>query len=128
MYSMCLAEAHPVAAWYWHIPPANHQGPTPTTFEELQAEDPDIDRQTECGICQRPFEQRCPAAPSSPQADAPGGTCSGIPGEECPLEIGPCRHAFHLHCMQRWVARRQTTCPFCRAVWHLPATRPDAPQ
>ncbi|KAI9003912.1 anaphase-promoting complex subunit 11 [Hyaloraphidium curvatum] len=57
-----------------------------------------------CGICRNAFDGCCP-------------DCK-VPGDECPLIWGRCRHVFHLHCLLKWLqqdARQQ--CPMDRQVW-----------
>uniref|UniRef100_A0A915DQL8 Anaphase-promoting complex subunit 11 n=1 Tax=Ditylenchus dipsaci TaxID=166011 RepID=A0A915DQL8_9BILA len=59
-----------------------------------------------CGICQSAFEACC--------AD-----CK-YPGEGCPLAVGVCKHAFHLHCISKWCdssTDEVPVCPFCRQEW-----------
>ncbi|OAY42461.1 hypothetical protein MANES_09G181600v8 [Manihot esculenta] len=38
------------------------------------------------------------------------------PGDYCPLIWGVCNHAFHLHCILKWVNSQtsQAHCPICR--------------
>uniref|UniRef100_A0A0D9Z640 Anaphase-promoting complex subunit 11 n=1 Tax=Oryza glumipatula TaxID=40148 RepID=A0A0D9Z640_9ORYZ len=35
-----------------------------------------------------------------------------FPGDDCPLIWGSCNHAFHLHCILKWV-NSQTSTPLC---------------
>ncbi|KAK9459598.1 anaphase-promoting complex subunit 11 [Lipomyces oligophaga] len=55
-----------------------------------------------CGICRVAFE----------------GTCPGCkyPGDDCPLMIGECSHAFHMHCLLNWLSTEASRglCPMCR--------------
>ncbi|KAG9393251.1 APC/C catalic core Apc11 [Carpediemonas membranifera] len=53
-----------------------------------------------CGICQMPFEMACPK-------------CT-IPGDDCPVALGKCSHAFHIHCIMKWLENGRTECPLCR--------------
>ncbi|KAB2050335.1 hypothetical protein ERO13_A13G217750v2 [Gossypium hirsutum] len=49
------------------------------------------------------------------------GCCSDckLPGDDCPLIWGACNHAFHLHCILKWVNSQtsQAHCPMCRREW-----------
>lgn len=60
------------------------------------------DEEDVCGICQNSFE----------------GVAPGLkyPGDDCPIERGPCGHAFHLQCVNRWLGTKKS-CPICRADW-----------
>ncbi|KAK3841933.1 MAG: anaphase-promoting complex subunit Apc11 [Linnemannia gamsii] len=60
-----------------------------------------IDSSEVCGICQSPFDACC--------AD-----CK-IPGDQCPLLWGKCKHCFHLHCISKWLeANNEGICPLDR--------------
>lgn len=58
-----------------------------------------------CGICRQAFESTCNA-------------CK-MPGDECPLIVGKCRHYFHMHCLMRWISTEASggSCPMCRTRW-----------
>ncbi|WRX32800.1 Anaphase-promoting complex subunit 11 [Theobroma cacao] len=60
-----------------------------------------------CGICRMAFD----------------GCCSDckLPGDDCPLIWGACNHAFHLHCILKWVNSQtsQAHCPMCRREWQF---------
>ncbi|BBG96962.1 anaphase-promoting complex/cyclosome 11 [Prunus dulcis] len=60
-----------------------------------------------CGICRMAFDGCCPA-------------CK-LPGDDCPLIWGACNHAFHLHCILKWVNSQtsQAHCPMCRREWQF---------
>ncbi|KAI3839219.1 hypothetical protein MKW98_003451 [Papaver atlanticum] len=51
------------------------------------------------------------------------GCCSDCkrPGDDCPLIWGACDHAFHLHCILKWVNSQtpQANCPMCRREWQF---------
>lgn len=55
-----------------------------------------------CGICRISFDGTCP-------------NCL-YPGDSCPLTIGTCHHAFHLHCIEKWLQQSSSRglCPMCR--------------
>ncbi|KAJ7522078.1 hypothetical protein O6H91_19G082400 [Diphasiastrum complanatum] len=58
-----------------------------------------------CGICRMAFDGCCP-------------DCK-MPGDDCPLIWGACNHAFHLHCILKWVNSQspRPQCPMCRREW-----------
>ena len=59
-----------------------------------------------CGICRNPFDSVCPS-------------CK-IPGDECSIIWGKCTHAFHLHCITKWINAQPENaqkCPMCRQDW-----------
>ncbi|KAI8022634.1 Anaphase-promoting complex subunit 11 [Camellia lanceoleosa] len=60
-----------------------------------------------CGICRLAFDGCCP-------------DCKH-PGDDCPLIWGECNHAFHLHCILKWVNSQtpQAHCPMCRREWQF---------
>ncbi|XLS70950.1 hypothetical protein HN51_027815, partial [Arachis hypogaea] len=62
-----------------------------------------------CGICRMAFDGCCP-------------DCK-LPGDDCPLMWGACNHAFHLHCILKWVNSQtsQAHCPMCRREWQFKA-------
>ncbi|KAF9108704.1 ubiquitin-protein ligase Anaphase Promoting Complex [Mortierella sp. GBA35] len=60
-----------------------------------------VDSSEVCGICQSPFDACC--------AD-----CK-IPGDQCPLLWGKCKHCFHLHCISKWLeTNNDGICPLDR--------------
>ncbi|CAG9537706.1 unnamed protein product [Cercopithifilaria johnstoni] len=59
-----------------------------------------------CGICRMPFEACCIECKT--------------PGDECPLALGTCKHAFHMHCIVKWTETQNAArpqCPLCRQEW-----------
>ena len=61
-----------------------------------------------CGICRNPFDG-CP----------PDGR---YPGDDSPVVWGTCSHAFHLQCIQKWLAAQtEQRCPICRRPWEFQA-------
>jgi len=102
-----------VAYWKWDTKapkaPVNMGSRTPNPHEEeAKAEEKPVDESEEedlCGICRVPFEGCCPG-------------CK-VPGDDCPIIWGQCRHVFHMHCIFKWL---QTTnskgqCPMDRRPW-----------
>ncbi|XP_021974432.2 anaphase-promoting complex subunit 11-like, partial [Helianthus annuus] len=65
-----------------------------------------VDDET-CAICKRAFDGCCDA-------------CK-LPGDDCPPIWGACNHAFHLHCILKWVHSQtpQAHCPLCRREWQF---------
>mmetsp|Transcript_19761 Transcript_19761/g.44805 ORF Transcript_19761/g.44805 Transcript_19761/m.44805 type:complete len:84 (-) Transcript_19761:211-462(-) len=61
-----------------------------------------------CGICRFAFEACCP-------------DCK-IPGDDCPPIWGKCNHAFHIHCIMKWL-EKNNTCPMCRQEWQYQSER-----
>ncbi|KAI4994530.1 anaphase-promoting complex subunit 11-like [Hordeum vulgare subsp. vulgare] len=60
-----------------------------------------------CGICRMAFDGCC--------------TDCKFPGDDCPIIWGVCNHAFHLHCILKWVNSQTSTplCPMCRREWQF---------
>ena len=59
-----------------------------------------------CGICRNMFDGCCP-------------DCK-VPGDECPIVWGKCKHVFHMHCILKWLgAKDQQTCPMDRQPWEF---------
>ncbi|GMT24078.1 hypothetical protein PFISCL1PPCAC_15375, partial [Pristionchus fissidentatus] len=59
-----------------------------------------------CGICRSAFEACCV-------------NCK-LPGDDCPLVKGACKHAFHMHCIYKWTEAQNAArpqCPLCRQEW-----------
>lgn len=65
-----------------------------------------------CGICRTPFDG-CP----------PEGK---YPGDDSPVVWGACCHAFHLQCIQKWLASSaEQKCPMCRRPWEYKSAAED---
>ncbi|CAB3406897.1 unnamed protein product [Caenorhabditis bovis] len=68
-----------------------------------------------CGICRMEFEAAC--------------TNCKFPGDDCPLVLGMCRHAFHRHCIDKWTSAPTNTpraqCPLCRQDWVMIVRRSE---
>ncbi|KAM9957710.1 hypothetical protein ACTFIW_012679 [Dictyostelium discoideum] len=59
-----------------------------------------------CGICRMAFDGCCV-------------DCK-IPGDDCPPVWGVCNHAFHMHCILKWLnANELQQCPMCRSEWRF---------
>eukprot|EP00007_Cunea_sp_BSH-02190019_P000587 CAMPEP_0174240170 /NCGR_PEP_ID=MMETSP0417-20130205/17736_1 /TAXON_ID=242541 /ORGANISM="Mayorella sp, Strain BSH-02190019" /LENGTH=148 /DNA_ID=CAMNT_0015319211 /DNA_START=33 /DNA_END=475 /DNA_ORIENTATION=+ len=65
-----------------------------------------------CGICRMPFDGCC--------------TDCHLPGDDCPPVWGRCNHAFHMHCILRWIQSQSQNqesqpprCCMCRRVWEF---------
>lgn len=66
-----------------------------------------------CGICRMPFDG-CP----------PDGK---FPGDDSPVVWGVCHHAFHIQCIQKWLASSaEQRCPMCRRAWEYKSASEDA--
>lgn len=61
-----------------------------------------VTNEKDCGICRRSFESCCP-------------TCV-VPGDDCPISVGMCKHTFHLHCIET-ALQKSDSCPLCSAKW-----------
>ncbi|XP_067134872.1 RING-box protein 1A-like [Centruroides vittatus] len=61
-----------------------------------------------CAICRCKISDLCIECLA--QKDQEGG--------ECPVAWGSCNHAFHFHCISRWLKRRQV-CPLDNRDWHF---------
>ncbi|ORZ01741.1 RING-box protein 1a [Syncephalastrum racemosum] len=69
----------------------------------------DVENADVCGICHNAYDACCP-------------DCT-IPGDECPLIWGECRHVFHLHCLMKWLgsSNSREICPMDRKPWQTAA-------
>lgn len=62
-----------------------------------------------CAICKNNIADLCI---DCQQNHASGQAC------DCPVAFGVCNHAFHQHCISRWLKTRQT-CPLCDREWEM---------
>lgn len=99
------------AQWRWDLKGSkSREGKAAKSVEENEEEDED----SICGICRQAFDATCPE-------------CL-IPGDDCPPVLGNCSHAFHMHCIVKWLEaqtqqqdERRQQCPMCRADWQFQA-------
>ena len=61
-----------------------------------------IENEDVCGICHNPFEMAAPG--------------TKFPGDDSPIVIGRCGHAFHIQCIMKWLSQEsaENSCPICR--------------
>lgn len=57
-----------------------------------------------CAICRNNLMEPCIECQSNPTE------------QECTVAWGNCNHAFHYHCISRWLQSRQV-CPLDNATW-----------
>ena len=66
-----------------------------------------IQNEDVCGICNNPFEMAAP----------------GIkwPGDDSPIVLGHCGHAFHIQCIMKWIEQPDSnnTCPMCSQYFQI---------
>ncbi|KAG1677335.1 hypothetical protein FOA52_010714 [Chlamydomonas sp. UWO 241] len=61
-----------------------------------------------CGICRTAYDGCAPDVK--------------YPGDDSPVVWGACAHAFHLQCIQKWLASStEQRCPMCRRTWSYKA-------
>mmetsp|Transcript_20171 Transcript_20171/g.41126 ORF Transcript_20171/g.41126 Transcript_20171/m.41126 type:complete len:184 (-) Transcript_20171:371-922(-) len=93
---------HGVARWSWNVGGSAVRAASFSGGQHQHQQQQEDEEEDVCGICQNPFE-----------GVAPG---MKYPGDDCPLERGPCNHCFHLQCVNRWLGTKKS-CPICRADW-----------
>jgi len=64
-----------------------------------------------CGICNTEFEMAAPGVK--------------FPGDDSPIVLGRCGHAFHIQCIEKWIAQPQSnsSCPICRRVFEFQSSK-----
>mmetsp|Transcript_29249 Transcript_29249/g.73595 ORF Transcript_29249/g.73595 Transcript_29249/m.73595 type:complete len:139 (-) Transcript_29249:196-612(-) len=70
--------------------------------------------QEECAICKCSLTSVCIECEAN-QAIAVQDTDS----TECSISWGECQHAFHHHCITRWLETALQTCPLDQAPWRF---------
>lgn len=48
--------------------------------------------------------------------ESPCSNCK-ILGKTCPLIKGKCKHIYHKHCVEKWLAEGKDECTLCRRKW-----------
>ncbi len=72
----------------------------------------------ECHICRTNLTEVCI-------------TCiqlKNIETQRCPISQGDCNHAFHQHCIRRWLTNGEGVCPVDKTTWHCRVEDIDANQ
>lgn len=79
-----------VAAWSWDTPVDN------------------------CAICRNHIMDQCIECQAN--TDSKTGANGGSTGKECTVAWGTCNHAFHKHCITKWLTTRKV-CPLDNKAW-----------
>ena len=61
-----------------------------------------------CAICRNPIIDYCIECLSDETKNQENG---------CPISQGVCQHAFHHHCIEKWLNTRYS-CPLCNVEWN----------
>jgi RING-box protein 1 len=67
----------------------------------------DIETPEACGICKNKLTDRCIQC-----------AADNIDRSNCEVGWGQCRHAYHVHCIDPWVAKK-INCPVDQKAWIL---------
>jgi len=60
----------------------------------------------DCAICRSKLTNKC--------AECYG---SDVVNRKCPVATGKCGHAFHRHCIQKWIKNGSNVCPIDKGPW-----------
>lgn len=60
-----------------------------------------------CAICRESLQEPCPHCQREGVKEGSG----------CQPKFGVCNHAFHTHCILRWL-KEKNTCPMCNEIWN----------
>eukprot|EP00922_Rhytidocystis_sp_ex-Travisia-forbesii_P061843 GHVS01091589.1.p1 GENE.GHVS01091589.1~~GHVS01091589.1.p1 ORF type:complete len:150 (+),score=26.73 GHVS01091589.1:132-581(+) len=72
-----------------------------------------------CAICRNHIMDMCIECQAGGQTcGSTGSGGGGGDGGDCKIAWGVCNHAFHLHCITRWLKTRQV-CPLDNTDWEL---------
>ncbi|KCV73338.1 hypothetical protein H696_00877 [Fonticula alba] len=74
-----------------------------------------------CAICRNHIMDRCincqaRQSSASGPGDTPGSGSSSTGETECSVSWGQCGHAFHYHCINKWL-RARNVCPLDNREW-----------
>ncbi|KAH7287621.1 hypothetical protein KP509_32G066600 [Ceratopteris richardii] len=111
----------------WHLQPGPEQAAISIRVDRTEVDEEQISRQLQPPLPKVAFSDACSRAR---YADV--GTQCGICLEEFDLDdevhvLTPCDHAFHVHCIRRWIALTMS-CPMCRGRVLIQRTDNSLPQ
>ncbi|NIO44364.1 MAG: hypothetical protein GTN36_02310 [Candidatus Aenigmarchaeota archaeon] len=66
-----------------------------------------------CTICHSPLNMKCQKCIENSR---------NIVEENCSVSIGKCNHAFHHHCISRWISEGSNICPIDTTPWSYKVT------
>lgn len=104
-----------------------HRDLTPEDFDMLNKLD---ERLPKRNIAQRSFVESLPQVAASAAGGAECGVCLQAIDPTVSariVQLPCCRHAFHLHCISKWLTQCKNTCPFCSTlIDQTQASRPSS--
>ena len=65
-----------------------------------------------CPICRKGITELCVDCQADVVVDD-GGAFGGKEGNECRISFGVCNHAYHTHCIGRWMKNGNSKCCMC---------------